>query len=127
MVLAAAVDRHNRRMIQDSSRLVGPDDAGADSFGGARALAVDIGGTKFAAAIVTGDGDIVVSRRQDTPRSTDPDVLFESLAKAIDATLEAAGLGLADGVLAPAIGVGTAAPLDLVSGTVSQVNIPGWR
>ena len=114
-------------MIEDTSRLVGPDDAGAGLFGGARALAVDIGGTKFAAAIVTGDGEIVVSRRQDTPRSTDPDVLFDALAKAIDATLEAAGLGLGDGGLAPAIGVGTAAPLDLISGTVSPVNIPGWR
>lgn len=91
------------------------------------ALAVDIGGTKFAAAVVTGDGDVVVSRRVNTPRDTDPDVLFGALTSSIDATLEAAGLVLGDGGLTPAIGVGTAAPLDLTVGTVSPVNIPGWR
>jgi len=96
------------------------------------ALAVDIGGTKFAAAVVDGGGEVVVTRRAPTPRSTDPDVVFAALASAIDATLDAAGLRLGDrsaagAVLVPALGVGTAAPLDLTVGTVSPVNIPGWR
>ncbi len=105
-------DGQNQRMTADSSR---------------RALAVDIGGTKFAAAVVTGDGDVLVSRRVDTPRGTDPELLFVALQTAIDSTLQAAGLALGSDELAPAIGVGTAAPLDLTSGTVSPVNIPGWR
>ena len=96
------------------------------------ALAVDIGGTKFAAAIVNGAGEVLVSRRRDTPRSTDPDVVFAALTAAIDDTLDSAGrslpgTGSVDAALAPAIGVGTAAPLDLTVGTVSPVNIPGWR
>ena len=105
------------------------------------ALAVDIGGTKFAAAIVNDAGDVLVTRRADTPRSTDPDVVFAALVEAVDATLTAAGLALPgpagrpangdqrsdQGELVAAIGVGTAAPLDLTVGTVSPVNIPGWR
>jgi glucokinase len=91
------------------------------------ALAVDIGGTKFAAAIVEPDGHIIATRRVSTPQSLDPDVLFEALTSAIDATLQAAGLSFADPRLLAGIGVGTAAPLDLTSGTLSPVNIPGWR
>ncbi len=106
------------------------------------ALAVDIGGTKFAAAIVNDAGDVLVTRRAATPRSSDPDVVFAALVEAVDATLTAAGLALpgsgggrpsngdqgsANGELVAAIGVGTAAPLDLTVGTVSPVNIPGWR
>ncbi|MET0865246.1 MAG: ROK family protein, partial [Nakamurella sp.] len=91
------------------------------------ALAVDIGGTKFAAAIVTPGGEVVVAQRVPTPQTVDPDELFEALTRAIDATLQAAGLTFADPRLLDGIGVGTAAPLDLNSGTLSPVNIPGWR
>ena len=83
---------------------------------------------------------MLVTRRVATPRSSDPDVVFAALAEAIDATLTAAGLALpgsgrrspvergdTNGELVAAIGVGTAAPLDLTAGTVSPVNIPGWR
>ena len=91
------------------------------------ALAVDIGGTKFAAAIVSPSGEIVVAQRVPTPQDLDPEVLFEALAGVIDATLLAAGLSFTDARLRGGIGVGTAAPMDLNSGTVSPVNIPGWR
>src|SRR4029077_18876370 len=91
------------------------------------ALAVAIGGTKFAAAVVTGDGEVVLTRRTDTPRSMGSDVVFHALTSVVDETLAAAGLGVTDPDLVPAIGVGTAAPLDLGVGTVSPVNIPGWR
>ena len=97
------------------------------SGSGPVALAVDIGGTKFAAAIVTPDGETVVTRRVSTPQSLDADVLFEALASSIDATLQAAGLSFTDPQLMAGIGVGTAAPLDLNAGTLSPVNIPGWR
>lgn len=91
------------------------------------ALAVDIGGTKFAAAIVDSGGRVLFEHRVGTPRSTDPDALFGELTEAIDGALTAAGLTLGAGPLQPAIGVGTAAPLDVTTGTVSPVNIPGWR
>jgi len=91
------------------------------------ALAVDIGGTKFAAALVSGSGEVVVAQRVSTPASTDPEVVFAALTTAIDGALAAGGRTFADPVLHPAIGVGTAAPLDLNAGTVSPVNIPAWR
>ncbi len=91
------------------------------------ALAVDIGGTKFAAAIVDGAGEVLLTRRGRTPVTTDPEVLFGALAGVIDRTLTDAGSSLGDGRLERRIGVGTAAPMDLPAGTVSPVNIPGWR
>jgi len=97
------------------------------STDGALALAVDIGGTKFAAAVVDDTGGIVVDHRVGTPRSTDPDEVFAALAQAVDGALGKAGVTFADPALRSAIGVGTAAPLDLELGTVSPVNIPGWR
>jgi len=97
------------------------------STDGELALAVDIGGSKFAAAVVSDAGEIVAAHRVDTPHSTDPDVVFAALPLAIDGALDRAGLTFSDPALRSAIGVGTAAPLDLELGTVSPVNIPAWR
>lgn len=91
------------------------------------ALALDIGGTKLAAAVVDESGAIVAAHRVRNPQGTDGDVLFDALTTAADAALESAGVRPGDPLLVPAIGVGTAAPLDLDTGTVSPVNIPAWR
>ena len=91
------------------------------------ALALDIGGTKLAAAVVDESGAIVAAHRVRNPQGTDGDVLFEALTTAADTALSSAGVGAGDARLVPAIGVGTAAPLDLDAGTVSPVNIPAWR
>ncbi len=91
------------------------------------ALALDIGGTKLAAAVVDESGEIVAAHRVRNPQGTDGDVLFDALTTAADAALESAGVEPGDSRLVPAIGVGTAAPLDLDAGTVSPVNIPAWR
>ena len=91
------------------------------------ALALDIGGTKLAAAVVDESGAIVAVHRVRNPQGTDGDVLFDALTTAADAALESAGTKPGDPRLVPAIGVGTAAPLDLDAGTVSPVNIPAWR
>src|SRR5664279_71415 len=91
------------------------------------ALALDIGGTKLAAAVVDETGAIVAAHRVRNPQGTDGDVLFDALTTAADAALESAGTKPGDPRLVPAIGVGTAAPLDLEAGTVSPVNIPAWR
>src|SRR5664280_354909 len=94
---------------------------------GRLALALDIGGTKLAAAVVDETGAIVAAHRVRNPQGTDGDVLFDALTTAADTVLSSAGVGAGDSRLVPAIGVGTAAPLDLNAGTVSPVNIPAWR
>ncbi|MFI6485905.1 ROK family protein [Nonomuraea sp. NPDC050663] len=74
-------------------------------------LAIDIGGTKFAAALVDRRG-AMVSR---TERAVGPDPTA-TLSGLID---EIAGPGVA------AVGIGSAGPIE--AGTVSPVNIPAWR
>ncbi len=91
------------------------------------ALAIDIGGTKFAAGLVTPAGDIVSSQRIRNPQGSDPDELFGALVQVVDAVLHAAGVEPEESAVLPAIGLATAAPLDREAGTVSPVNIPAWR
>ncbi len=91
------------------------------------AVALDVGGTKFAAAVVSRAGKVVAAQRVPTPVTTDPDLVFAAAVEAVDRVLGAAGLTFDDPRLARAIGVGTAAPLDQAAGTVSPVNIPAWR
>ena len=91
------------------------------------ALAVDIGGTKFAAGVVTELGEIVSARRIANPQTADADELYEALTDVIDSVLHAVGLEQDQTLPMPAIGMATAAPLDRDAGTVSPVNIPAWR
>ncbi|MFF5229103.1 ROK family protein [Dactylosporangium sp. NPDC000521] len=78
-------------------------------------LAVDVGGTKFAAALVSSDG--AIRDRLEMPLAgRDPTGVLRQLV-----TTLAGGGGVA------AVGVGTAGPLDRGLGTVSPVNIPAWR
>jgi glucokinase len=91
------------------------------------ALAIDIGGTKFAAGLVTGLGEIISARRIPNPQGTDPEALFAALVKVVDSVLHAAGLEPEAAAELPGIGIATAAPLDRDAGTVSPVNIPAWR
>jgi glucokinase len=83
--------------------------------------ALDIGGTKIAGALVDGEGRIVARALRPTPRGDAARVLG-----AVEAVL--AGLTTDprwEGV--QAVGVGSAGPVDASKGTVSPVNIPGWR
>ena len=88
---------------------------------------MDIGGTKFAAAVVTGQGDIVASHRIPNPQGADPEALFQALVQAIDSALHAVGLEPGEAAALSGLGLATAAPLDREAGTVSPVNIPAWR
>ncbi len=83
-------------------------------------LAVDVGGTKMAAAIVDTDGELLASNRIATLRTQDPDALFEPL-RALCAALLAAAPRVA------AIGVGCGGPMLYPQGIVSPLNIPAWR
>jgi len=85
-------------------------------------LAVDIGGTKIALAVVAHDGSITDQLVRRTPRSNDPETIFSAVADGLRALVEQARV-----VGRIRVGVGSAGPIDTPSGTVSPVNIPGWR
>lgn len=78
-------------------------------------LALDIGGTKLAAAVVDDDG--VVIRRARTP--TVPTAPWQTLADLLDR--------LVDGVSVDGVGVGCGGPMTWPAGEVSPLNIPGWQ
>jgi len=82
-------------------------------------LAVDIGGTKFAAGLVTAEGELVTSARAPTPGATDPDTLFSVLLAVMDSV---GGNGEI-----VACGVGCGGPMTLGGEAISPLNIPGWR
>lgn len=77
-------------------------------------LALDIGGTKIAAALVSDDGEVVRSVRGAT--AADPWPVCLALLQ------EVRGTETVDGV-----GVGSGGPMQWPSGRLSPLNIPGWR
>jgi glucokinase len=83
------------------------------------ALALDIGGTKFAAGLVTADGDLAARADLATPDTDDPEKLFSVLL----ALIESVG-GNGDPVVC---GVGCGGPMAPGGEKVSPLNIPGWR
>ncbi len=83
-------------------------------------LAIDIGGTKLAAALVDPDGEVLAERRTPTRADTaSADEIFAALA------------GLADEVVGDhqirGVGVGCGGPMAWPVGRVSPLNIPPWR
>ncbi|WP_059048325.1 ROK family protein, partial [Streptomyces acidiscabies] len=84
--------------------------------------ALDIGGTKIAGALVDGDGAIVARAQRPTPAREDG----ETVMGAVEAVLgELTASPLWDRV--HSVGIGSAGPVDASAGTVSPVNVPGWR
>ncbi|GII31843.1 ROK family protein [Planotetraspora mira] len=86
------------------------------------ALAVDIGGTKVAAALVAADGTVAERGVRATVVSPDPEVVWRPVAELVLELLAAAGTARVVGV-----GVGSAGPIHLPEGSISPVNIPAWR
>jgi glucokinase len=84
-------------------------------------LCLDIGGTKIAAGLADPDGALVYTATRRTP----PDSRAEQVWGAVDAMI-ADALRAADGAVA-AVGIASSGPIDLPSGTVSPINIAGWR
>lgn len=82
-------------------------------------LAVDIGGTKLAAGLVTGEGAVVARAQAPTPKGTDAEGLFGALC-AVIAAVE--GDGPVD-----VVGVGCGGPMSPGGERVSPLNIPAWR
>jgi glucokinase len=85
-------------------------------------LAIDIGGTKMAAGLVTSGGRVLTSDRIMTPRADTADDLFAALEELCHEMLRKAAH---PGVLG--IGVGCGGPMQYPAGVVSPLNIPVWR
>jgi glucokinase len=93
-----------------------------DASAGSRdhVVAIDIGGTKMAAGIVTGDGKIVERRRRPTDPSLTGDELFTCLCELVDSLRWRSSAALA-------FGVGCGGPMTAAGEQLSPVNIPAWR
>lgn len=83
----------------------------------ALALAIDIGGTKMAAGLVTDEGRVEWSARVATPRSDDPEAVWGAVAALIDAAPSTASV----------CGVGCGGPMLAGGEKVSPLNIGAWR
>ncbi len=82
-------------------------------------LAVDVGGTKLSAGVVTWQGVLTWRRDAPTPPG-DEDAIWAALAALVEAALVE--------VPTPrAVGVGCGGPMSARGETVSPLNIPGWR
>jgi len=84
-------------------------------------LALDIGGTKIAAALVDPDGALVHREQLPTPHA-DSEQVWATVDVLIGNTLAAAAERPVR-----AVGVGCAGPIDVVAGTVSPLNVVAWR
>ncbi len=80
-------------------------------------LAIDVGGTKMAAALVGPDGVPRRITRVATPQHADAQTLWKTLTDLIDP--------LSGGVAG--VGVGCGGPMTWPDGEVSPLNIPAWR
>ena len=83
-------------------------------------LALDIGGTKIAAGLVDADGTLVHHAKLPTPDG-DAEAIWAVVDTLMTEALAAAG-GRVRGV-----GIASAGPIDLGSGTVSPINITAWQ
>jgi glucokinase len=83
-------------------------------------LAIDIGGTKMAAAVVDAEGTILAQDKVPT-EGADAEGLFDVVAGLADRVRATAGVDLA------ACGVGSGGPMTLGGETVSPLNIEEWR
>lgn len=84
-------------------------------------LALDIGGTKIAAALVDADGRLVHREQLPTPHGA-----AETVWAVVD-TLIGAALSAAGGAVLRGVGIGSAGPIDVPNGTISPINIVGWQ
>lgn len=83
------------------------------------ALAIDIGGTKIAAAVVSAEGRLLDVSEVATPVGDGPEAAALALERVVRRVLGSAAV--------TAVGVCCAGPVDLRRGTASPVNIAEWR
>ncbi|MFK0215860.1 ROK family protein [Streptomyces sp. NPDC090298] len=84
--------------------------------------ALDIGGTKIAGALIERAGRIRLRAQRPTPAREGAETVMAAVG-AVLADLAGSPLWAS----ATAVGIGSAGPVDASRGTVSPVNVPGWR
>lgn len=84
--------------------------------------AVDIGGTKIAGALVDDAGRLLARTQVPTPPNGTAGEVFAAVRTVTDRLRAHQDWGRV-----VRLGIGSAGPVDLAHGTVSPVNIPGWR
>ncbi|BBX65251.1 sugar kinase [Mycobacterium saskatchewanense] len=87
-------------------------------------LCLDIGGTKIAAALADPAGALVHTVVRPTPAGAGAEEVWGAVAATIDDAVRAAD-GRADGPIT-AVGIASAGPVHLDSGTVNPINIRSW-
>ncbi len=87
-------------------------------------LAVDIGGTKFAAGLITPRGELLDRAVCLVDQNVGPEAHFNALAAIVEQQLDAADR---HEVRVACVGIGSAGPITRHCETVSPVNIPAWR
>ncbi|MDT0347186.1 ROK family protein [Streptomyces litchfieldiae] len=84
--------------------------------------AVDIGGTKIAGALVDATGELLHRVQRPTPAKEPAENVLRAVTDVVTALTEHDAWPRV-----AAVGIGSAGPVDARLGTVSPVNIPGWR
>ncbi|NJP67142.1 ROK family protein, partial [Streptomyces spiramenti] len=84
--------------------------------------ALDIGGTKIAGALVDDTGAVRERFQVPTPAHESGEAVLAAVTDVLERLVAAPGWERVRG-----LGIGSAGPVDAVAGTVSPVNIPGWR
>jgi len=87
-------------------------------------LAIDLGGTKFAAAIVDEEGAVSGLRTVAVNADTGTEELWERLSDLVD---DVRGAAVEAGVRPIACGIGAAGPTTQNLERVSPLNLPAWR
>ncbi|WP_077086326.1 ROK family protein [Mycobacterium rhizamassiliense] len=83
-------------------------------------LCLDIGGTKVAAGLADARGALVHTATCPTPPGGSAEQVWAAVAAMIAGALREAGGAVR------AVGIACSGPIDLNSGTVNPINIPGW-
>jgi glucokinase len=89
------------------------------------ALAVDVGGTKLAAAVVEPGGRLATWAQVPTRRDLDAEQLWRTLEALVDRVLERSGVDVPAGLAG--VGAGCGGPMEWPAGIVSPLNLPVWR
>lgn len=87
-------------------------------------LGIDIGGTKFAAGLISPKGEMLDRSVSLVNQDVGPEAHFTNLAGIVEQQLEAADR---HGVRIAAVGIGSAGPIRPDCETVSPLNLPAWR
>ena len=88
-------------------------------------LAIDIGGTKFAAGVAEPGGRLVTWAQTPTPRDLDAEQMWRTLDALMTRVLDTAQI--ADPADLAGVGCGCGGPMEWPAGIISPLNIPAWR